>query len=126
MAKIYKGTEVKFAISLTAPGFSMDDNDFEIEVASPKDSVKGYKNPPAGADTDVVIFKETETNAVTDPETEQVTEETTSTWFAIANTSKLSTGDLRIIATAHIPDANANDGVRNEITVEKLGTLTAA
>ena len=124
MTQIIKGTEQKFAINLTAPGFSMDTDDFEIEVASPSESLKGYKNPPAGASTDVIIFKETETHEVTDPETEEVTEETTSTWYAIVNTAAFTKiGDLRVIATAHIPDVNANDGIRNDIQKAALGTL---
>ena len=113
MAKFYKGSEVKFSISLTAPGFSMDEDDFEIEVASPRGSVKGYKNPPAGTPLDVLIFKETSDDSSGE-----------SAWFAIVDSSKLSTGDLRVIATAHIPDPNANDGIRDDIAVASLGTLS--
>lgn len=110
MAQILKGTEQKFAINLTAPGFSMDTDDFEIEVASPSESLKGYKNPPQGASTDVLIFKETVDGA--------------STWYAIVNTAAFTkTGELRVIATAHIPDANANDGIRDEVVKTSLGTL---
>ena len=36
MATYYKGDEIKFAINLEAQGFSMDDDDFEVEVASPR------------------------------------------------------------------------------------------
>lgn len=116
MAKFYKGSEVKFAINLTAQGFSMDNDEFDIEVASPRGSVKGYKTPEANDPNDVVIFKETVESG--DPEVES-----TGTWYCIVDTAKLSTGEMRVIATAHIVDANANDGVRNEIAVATLGSL---
>lgn len=115
MANIIKGTEKKFAINLTVPGFSMDDDDFEIEVATPAESLKGYKNPPAGASTDVLIFSETATPEEGDP---------VKTWYAIVNTGAFTKiGELRVIATAHVPDANANDGIRDEMAKVALGTL---
>ena len=58
MAEYYKGEEIKFAINIDAPGFDMDTDDFEIEVASPRNSVKGYKDASKTEDTAVVIFKE--------------------------------------------------------------------
>lgn len=110
MAQIIRGTEKKFAIELTAPGFSMDDNDFEIEVSVSTESIKGYKTPPQGAATDVLIFKETAGG--------------TSTWYMIVNTAAFTKlGDMKAVATAHIPDANANDGIRNEVVKTILGTL---
>ena len=125
MAQIIKGTEKKYAINLTAPGFSMDDDDFDLEVVVGKESIKGYKNPPAGASTDVIVFKETSevtTENPEDPENPTVTE--TSTWFIIVNTAAFTgTGDMRLVATAHIPDANANDGVRDDIVKQALDTL---
>lgn len=118
MADYYKGDEIKFAIELTAPGFSMDDDDFTIEVASPSNSVKGYKNPPQDAGTDVMIFKESDSSS-----SEETTDESGGTWYAIVNTSKLAVGALRVIATALIPDAHADDGIRTSIAVQKLATL---
>ena len=115
MAKFYKGTEVKFSINLTAQGFSMDDDDFEIEVVSPRASVKGYKTPSQGSPTDLIIFRETDSDSSSSEET--------GTWYGVVDTSKLNVGEMRVIATAHIPDLNANDGVRDDISVAVLGTL---
>lgn len=127
MANYYKGDEIKFAINIEAPGFSMDDDDFDIEVKSGNTSVKGYKDASKSQDTDVVIFKETTT--VT-PETEEGEEPqepvTVSKWYAIVDTSSLAFANMRVIATAYIVDANANDGVRKNIAVQKLGTLVEA
>lgn len=113
MAIFYKGTEIKFSIELTAEGFSMDDDDFDIEVASPRDSVIGHKNATKDNTTDVVIF----------PDTVSIDGETISGWFAIVNTENLSPGELRVIATAYVEDANANDNIRKEIAVAQLGKL---
>lgn len=127
MANYYKGDEIKFAINLEAPGFSMDDDDFDIEVKSGATSVKGYKNSESQASTDIVIFKETTT---TQPETEEGEEPaepvTVNTWYAIVDTSTLAINEMRVIATAYIVDANANDGVRKNIAVQKLGRLVEA
>lgn len=104
----YKGDEIKFAIELTATGFSMNDNNFDIEVSSPAGSVKASKNAPS-SDNSLVIFKETEGE--------------TDTWYGIVNTSNLGTGSLRVIATAHVPDANAPEGIRHQSDIQKLGEL---
>lgn len=125
MAQIIKGTEKKYAINLTAPGFSMDEDDFDLEVVVGKESIKGYKNPPQDASKDVLVFKETTTQTTENPEDPQnptVTE--VNTWYTIINTAAFNTtGDMKLIATAHIPDANANDGIRNDIDKITLGTL---
>ena len=105
---MYQGDEKKFAIELTAPGFNIDNDDFDIEVKSPKVSLKASK----GASTEqLVIFSETSGSK--------------KVWYAIVDTTTLSTGDINVIATAHIPDANANDGIRRESAVAVLGTLKA-
>lgn len=116
MAKIYFGEEKRFAIKLTAPGFSMDDDDFEVEVAVPKGSVKGNKGNTLG-DTGLIIFSETVTPEEGEPYT---------AWFGIINTSKLpGLGELKVIGTAKVPDADADDGIRKVIAVStQLGTLS--
>lgn len=128
MAQILRGTEKKFAINLAAPGFSMDDNDFEIEVVVGGESIKGYKTPEEGAPTDVLIFKETTTVTVEGSESSDssssASETEVSTWYMIVNTAAFTkSGDMKAVATAHIPDVNANDGIRNEVTKTALGTL---
>lgn len=124
MATFYKGDEIKFAINLEAPGFSMDDDDFDIEVKSGNTSLKGSKGAGSEASTDIVIFKETETVQPETPEGEEPQDPVTvNTWYAIVDTAKLPVGNMRVIATAHVIDANANDGVRKSIAVEKLGNL---
>ena len=99
---IFKGDEAKFSINLTAPGFSMDTDDFDIEVVSTiGGSLKGSKG---GTGTDVIIFKEDEA------------------WYAIVNTANelRPGGSLKVIATCYVPDAHADDGVRKQIATAVL------
>ncbi len=120
----FRGEEIKFAINIEAQGFNMDEDDFDIEVKSGNTSVKGYKDPTKSEDTTVRIFKETTT---VQPETEEDEEPqepvTVNTWYAIVNTSTLAIGQMRVIATAYIVDANADDGIRKSIAVETLDRL---
>ena len=112
---IYKGDEVKFAINLQAPGFSMDTDDFDVEVKSSNGgSLKGSKG---GSSTDVIIFSETDTSG----------EEPVTRWFVILNTTNelKPGGTLKVIATAYVPDAHANDGVRKQTATKDLDKLIA-
>lgn len=128
----FKGEEKKFAINIEAAGFSMDDNDFEIEVTNGKESISALKigEPTASGtwtneDGSLVIFYEEET--VTIPPVEEGGEPTTNTvknWFAIIDTQYFEkTGELKVIGTAYIVDSKAYDGVRKSIDVATLGTL---
>lgn len=99
---IFKGDEAKFSINLTAPGFSMDTDDFDIEVVSNiGGSLKGSKG---GTGTDVIIFKEDDA------------------WYAIVNTENelRPGGNLKVVATAYVPDAHADDGIRKQIATAVL------
>lgn len=119
MADFIKGTKVKFAINIEAQGFSMDRDDFEIEVMSPRESAKGYNSPKLGNSSGIVIYKETKTAEDSDSSEEG----TMSTWYAILDTANLSVGQLRVVATAYIPDENDIDGIRKEIATARLGKL---
>lgn len=122
MAEYYKGEEIKFAINIDAPGFDMDTDDFEIEVASKRDSVVGYKDAAKAEDTALVIFKE-ESDSSDSSSDSSSPEGGSAQWYGIVDTSALSTGELRVISKAYIPDANANDNIRVSIDVKPLATL---
>lgn len=127
MANYYKGEEIKFAINLEAQGFDMNTDDFDIEVKSGNTSVKGYKDAETETSTGVRIFKETESVQPETPEGDEPQEPiTVTTWYAIVDTSTLALADMRVIATAYIVDSNAEDGVRKNIAVQKLGKLVEA
>lgn len=118
---IFKGDEAKFSINLTAPGFSMDTDDFDIEVVSSiGGSLKGSKG---GTGTDVIIYSEqTETQVPSEDPQGEPTTETTTTWYAIVNTANelRPGGSLKVIATAYVPDAHADDGIRKQIATAVL------
>ena len=110
MAKTYIGEEKKFAINLNAQGFSMDDNDFDIDVEVAGRRVKGNKNNSIEG-SPIIIFSEEVTPQGGEPFKQ---------WFGIIDTSVFKkSGDSTVIATAHVPDAHANDGIRKEIAVSK-------
>ena len=130
MAKIFtkflKGSEAKFSLEIKADGFSMDTDDFEVEISTPGTSVKGYKNPEPGTPTDVIIYREPELsdNSLSGDSSSSSSEpEPQGTWFVIVDTKSLNIGDIKVITTAHIPDAAANDGIRDDIAVTSLGNL---
>lgn len=135
MADFYKGDEIKFAINIEAQGFSMDDDDFDIEVASTRVSIKASKGDTASSSSDddnvpLVIFKEVpETSSDSSSADSSSSEEESQgegQWYAIVDTSTLSTGSIRVISTAYVPDANANDGIRRQIAVATLCNLKNA
>lgn len=128
----YKGEEKKFAINIAAAGFDIDTDDFDIEVTNKKESFVVQKTGEpteqgiwTNEDGSLVVFFETET--VETPAEEPGGEPTVNTvkhWFGIIDTQFFtSVGQLDVIATAHIVDEKAYDGVRNVIDVKTLGTL---
>lgn len=124
MADFIKGTQGKFAINIEAQGFSMDRDDFEIEVISPRGSVKGYNSLKLGQSSGIRVYKEEATASSTVEDSDSSEEKgTTSTWYAVFDTANLSVGPLRVVATAYIPDENDIDGIRKEIAVARLGKL---
>lgn len=115
----FKGEEKKFAINIAAAGFSMDTDDFEIEVTSGRDNVSVLKKDEpnergiwANEDGTLVTFYETDA------------ETSAKNWYCILDTKDFTTtGQLTVTATAYVTDAKAYDGVRKCIDQAVLGTL---
>jgi len=126
MANFYQGSEVKIALDLTAEGFDMDRDDFEIEVAHPRGSAYGNKTN-TGTDGKVIIFREPalsdSSSSSSSSSDSSSSDEEQGTWYAIIDTTTFATGDARIIARAHIPEANASGAIRTEIAVAQLGRI---
>lgn len=134
----YKGEEKKFAVKIEAAGFSMDDDDFEIEVTNGKESFSVLKageptgthedpNQPVWSNEDgsLVVFYEEETVEVPAEEPGgEATPNTVKHWFCILDTQYFNyTGQLNVIGTAYVTDQKAYDGVRKSIDTAILGTL---
>jgi len=121
--KVFKGTEKKFAIDLTCPGFDQDIDDFEIEVKCGNVSIKYYSNPEHPGNH---LFKETtvvpdDSSDFDSSDSDSSSSGTTiETWYCIVDTAELPVGKAKVIATAHVPDANAQGGIRDEIDVQNL------
>ena len=86
---IFIPSEVKFAFSLTADGFSMDDDDFKVVIQGSKSSVTLAK-----AD----CFDDGAGN-----------------WFFAFDSAEVGQGQPTGIFTAYVPDADFPDGFRTEV-----------
>ena len=125
MANMIKGEEQKFAINITAAGFSMDADNFDVTISSPRNSVTGSKTG-AVADTSIQYKVVSDDGAVTisrEPDTMENGETVTGEWFVVVDTQYLNVGDLTVTTTAYIQDTAANDGVRKSLSRASLGPL---
>lgn len=93
----YIGTELKFAVDITADGFSMEDDDYEIVVSS--------------GNRQQVITKG-----------EVLIDEHGQRYISI-DTTNFKKGGLYATTYAFIPDDDFPDGKRTEVDVQLLTTL---
>ena len=127
MDNFYVGDEIKFALNIEAEGFSMDDDDFDVEVlSSSHGSASASKGDVPNSESRLIIFKESNgTSSDSDSSDSSSSENQPGQWFAIVDTTDFQPGRLRVVATAYVPDANANDGVRRMSSVQNLVQLRA-
>lgn len=104
MANFILGSAVKFEIDLSAEGFSMNNDDFDVEIAGAKNSVYASKNTP-DPQGNFTIYKES------------------NTWYGILKTDAVGLGDCKLIATAYITDSAAHGGNRKEIASTSFGRI---
>ena len=135
MANFFIGDEIKFAINLQAEGFSMDDDDFDVQIVHPRGHIDGTKDQGGSEDGKLIIYRDPAIDSqqavsgVSDgPEpidssdsSDSSDEPVPGTWYCIVDTTGFAKGDLKVVATAHVPDLNANDGIRNEIATATYG-----
>ena len=95
--KDYIGEELKYAVRITASGFSMDGDDFEIVV-----SCGSRKRTYAKED----LLLDLQGN-----------------YYLAIDTSEFKKGDLYATVYAYVPDDDFPDGKRTEIYKTKLTTL---
>ena len=137
MDNFYVGDEIKFALNIEAEGFSMDDDDFDVEVlSSSHGSASASKGDVPNSESRLIIFKESNgtssdsdssdsDSSDSDSSDSSSSENQPGQWFAIVDTTDFQPGRLRVVATAYVPDANANDGVRRMSSVQNLVQLRA-
>ena len=114
MANFYQGQEIKFKLDIVADGFSMDNDPFDVQVTSGRTSVSGSKTIAYDSGNENTAKQGSEEVCITKSDED---------WWVVAKTDTLATGSMRVIITAHITDTSAYDGVRNDISVNQLGTL---
>ena len=91
----YIGEELKFAVKLTAQGFSMDDNNFEFVLSCGKTEITVPKGD---------VLRDIQGNY----------------YLAIDTSVFKKPGDLYATAYAYVPDEDFPDGYRTEIDRQKL------
>ncbi len=89
---------MKYLVSITAAGFSMVENDFNIVLSRGQKSKTFEKG-------DLVFDGEN--------------------YFIAFDTSEFGAGDLNATVTAYVPDADFSDGIRTEIFKTKLTNIKA-
>lgn len=88
MERPFLGTDLKFIIEIESPGFDMARDDFEVLLE--------------GGEGSVLLRKE---DMVQDD----------SNWYICFSTKDLGTGLIRATVTAHVPDDDFEDGIRDEV-----------
>lgn len=98
MEPVIIGTEVKFAVNISAEGFSMEDDDFVISLLKGRNVVKEYSK------TDLVLDFD-------------------GTYLLCIDTTEVGVGSFDIAVMAKIPDTHFEDGFRTEIERVELMTV---
>lgn len=86
----YYGTELKFLLTITAEGFSMDDDDFTVTLRNGNRSLTLTKNDCIESGGD---------------------------WYIVFNSKDIGVGTISAVITAHVPDNDFPDGIRDEVYV---------
>ena len=109
------GTLLKYKVEITAQGFSMDEDDFEIEVRRGKSSVIIKKE-------DLIVNPveiEVEGSGSGEGTTETVNE-----YYMLVDTEALGAGKYEVVTRAFVPDSDAPEGIRTELNKQTLIVAT--
>lgn len=93
----YIGQELKYALTMEAEGFSIDNNDYRIDFVCGKKTIS--KKPE-----DIIMDEGGQ-------------------YYVTIDTTDFKPGDLYAIVYAFVPDKDFPDGFRTEIVKTKLATL---
>lgn len=89
MEQLILGEEAKFAVNVSAEGFSMTDDTFKVSIMRGHNVVKEYTKEDLVLDGDV--------------------------WIMCVDTTETGTGSFDAAVTAYVPDSLFPDGLRTEI-----------
>lgn len=96
----YIGTDLKFAITLTCDGFSMDDDNYSIVLKCNGRQVEVNK--------------------------EDIVEDDQQNHYLLVDSSQFGSGLLRMVVYADVPDDDFPDGTRREVAALDLCELRKA
>ena len=96
----FYGTEVKFIVEINSPGFDMVRDDFEIDLKRGSTTRHFDKSD---------LITETTTETVDGVEVEKTN------YFLCFDTKDFGKGIITAIITAHVPDTDFPDNIRDEV-----------
>lgn len=96
--KVYLGTKLKYAVSLSSPGFDLQRDEFSVDI------IRGPKR---------IHF-----------EKEDLVVDENGKYYVCFDTMELGGGIIEAIITAFVPDEDFDDGIRTEVA--KLRLLSAS
>ena len=97
--RAWVGTGLKFAVNITAEGFSMEEDDFKVEFRCGRKKLELSKE-------DMSIGED-------------------GAFIANVDTSLLGVGTLSVITTAYVPDEDWDGGLRTEIDKQDILIIEA-
>lgn len=92
--KVFKGTEMKFILSIESVGFNMVDDEFSVELSTMRKKIVIPKSDMILDEQDRFIFT--------------------------FDTAELGTGDVTMKTIAYVPDEDFKDGFRTEVDQIKI------
>ncbi len=104
--RYYIGTDLKFAITLTATGFDQSEDDYVVDIYSGKSKI-----------TLTVANGGIKYN------------ETTGDYYLLVPTEQLRPGTLRMVVTAYVPDSDfpgeeGHEGTRREVVAQDIAYIS--
>ena len=99
----YLGTELKFKVKITAPGFSMENDDFTIQLVN-----KGVPSPR-------MIGQTVSRNVSRTYHKDELVIDDNGDYYLCFNTEDFGIGLITAIITAYVPDTAFLDGLRTEV-----------
>ena len=90
----YVGTDLKFELDITASGFDMAEDDYEITLVS--------------------------NNRSYDVESKDIVTSTDGKQYLLVDTTKFPSGLIKMVVTAYVPDDDFPNAVRREVTKADL------
>ena len=94
ISECYRPTELKYALTITAEGFSMDDDDWKVEIIGGRGKVTLEKK--------------------------DCFDDGAGHWFFTLNSEAVGAGQPILAVTAYVPDEDFADGLRTEVYKKRL------